>query len=542
MIRKKQLFLKTISFLILLLVLWNFNYTYQPVNSRNSHNSDFTITATPDIYEDDDSFVTAKNITLNSVQNRSISDVGDVDYAKFELDSYYNLEISTDGLSGDTRLWLYDGNEQLLTFNDDSGNNMHAQIIADPLPPGIYYIKVDEFANDQTIDSYNLTLTASLAEDIFDPDGCSSPAYLPLNSMLKRSIYPIGDVDIITFIIPISGSNFSLTTSGDSGDTTLLLCYDCSNPISTMIDYDDGIGSRENITIINSPAMVYYAIVEDYSNNNEILYYEINLEATNIATENDNVGPTITDIQTIPDVPLSANSVDVMASITDISGIKNATLCYRINYQEWKFIDMFYAFNTYYFAGIEPLDVGDFVEYYIASADKSYLENGATEENNGYFYNFTAQSPELYDLYEKDNAFSKSHLMSFNSTIERSISPIGDVDYINFECTEMIDILIEITAAEGDSFIQLFDSSKILIESDDDSGTGNLSSISITLDTGNYTAEITEDGNNAILNHYNLSLLAFQHGVISEYSKILGLVVSSITVLTVVILRKNNKK
>lgn len=543
MIRKKQFYMKTISLLILFLVLYTFNYTSYSVVSRDSHNSDFTLTAVPDIYEDDNSFTTAKNITLNSVQNRSISAVGDVDYAKFELDSYYYLELSTDGVSGDTRLWLYDSNEQLLTFDDDSGNNMHAQIIADPLPPGLYYIKVDEFANDQTIDSYNLTLTASLDEDVFDPDSCASPTYLPINSMLKRSIYPIGDNDIFTFIIPMQ-SNFSLTTAGNSGDTTLLLCTDCSNPITTMIDYDDGIGSNENITVINSPAMVYYAIVQEYNNNNEILYYEINLEVTNLATENDNVGPSITDIQTIPDEPLSANSVNVIASIVDNSGIKNATLYYRINYEEWKNIEMFYAFNTYYLAGIEPLDEGDFVEYYLGSFDKTNLENEAINDNGGLYYNFTASSPQTYDPYEKDNAFSKAPTMHLNSTVERSINPIGDIDYMHFTCLNSYsyDVIIEISDSPGDSYLELFDENRILIASDDNSGSNNLSKITISLDSGNYTISITENGNDAIINRYNITLSAFQVPIISEYVALLGLFTLTSILIALTILVKKKKK
>ena len=158
-----------LSFVLFLLIL-QFSVLYLNVDGKQRDSFDtLLITAVADAYEDDDGFATAKDITINTVQDRTVFPIADQDYAKFELDSFYVVTIETSGVTGDTRLWLYDQNEDLVTFDDDSGTNLFSkiEIIPDSSPkpdylkPGTYYIRVDDFANDEEIENYTLSLSAT---------------------------------------------------------------------------------------------------------------------------------------------------------------------------------------------------------------------------------------------------------------------------------------------------------------------------------------------------------------------------------------------
>ncbi|MHA2256056.1 MAG: hypothetical protein ACXAAM_08295, partial [Candidatus Heimdallarchaeaceae archaeon] len=220
--------------------------------------------ALPDTYEDDNDFSTAKDILVNTVQNRSISAVDDVDYAKFVLDTYAYLEIETNGTYGDTRLWLFTEIETQLFSDDDSGLNLFSLIVADPLPPGIYYIKVDEFGNDEEIANYTLSLTATYRSDIYEPDNCANTALLTPNLGIRRSIYPIGDIDYFEFTI-IEESNITLTTSGPGGDTEMWVYSECDNPSSLIAFNDDfDLSGFSQIVLNNSAPGAYYVHVNDF--------------------------------------------------------------------------------------------------------------------------------------------------------------------------------------------------------------------------------------------------------------------------------------
>ncbi len=112
-----------------------------------------------DAYEPDDMYGQAKWIYSGSPQARSIVPATDVDWAKFSLGANYQVVIETSGSSGDTRLWLYDSNLVEIEYDDDDGTEYFSHIVRSCLPAGLYYLKVDEYGNDDTIPAYSLTLT-----------------------------------------------------------------------------------------------------------------------------------------------------------------------------------------------------------------------------------------------------------------------------------------------------------------------------------------------------------------------------------------------
>ena len=60
---------------------------------------------------------------------------------------------------------LYDSGLSELEYNDDGGSGLFSRIDrvcgADALPAGIYYVRIDEFGNDDEIASYDITFTVA---------------------------------------------------------------------------------------------------------------------------------------------------------------------------------------------------------------------------------------------------------------------------------------------------------------------------------------------------------------------------------------------
>jgi hypothetical protein len=115
-----------------------------------------------DSYEPDDSPAEAARIAPGASQTHSIDPAGDVDWVRFSLAQTSALTIKTSGVSGDTRMWLYDSELTLIEENDDS-NGLFAAIDracgVEALPAGDYYVKVAEYGSDATLDEYVISYT-----------------------------------------------------------------------------------------------------------------------------------------------------------------------------------------------------------------------------------------------------------------------------------------------------------------------------------------------------------------------------------------------
>jgi hypothetical protein len=116
-----------------------------------------------DGYEPDDSSGQASPIASGSSQAHSLCPAGDEDWASFTLGDESGVEIETSGPSGDTRMWLYDASLAQIELDDDSGSGLFSLIDRpcgdDPLPAGTYYVRVDEYGDDDPIDDYDLAYT-----------------------------------------------------------------------------------------------------------------------------------------------------------------------------------------------------------------------------------------------------------------------------------------------------------------------------------------------------------------------------------------------
>ncbi|NIV30861.1 MAG: hypothetical protein GWN58_15605, partial [Anaerolineae bacterium] len=125
---------------------------------------EFTTTTGSDAYEPDDTWDQANTITDGLPQTHSIVPPDDVDWVMFTLSDESEVVLETSGATGDTRIWLYDSGLTELEFDDDGGTDLFSYIDRlcdiDALPAGTYYVKIDEYGNNDEIPSYDIALTA----------------------------------------------------------------------------------------------------------------------------------------------------------------------------------------------------------------------------------------------------------------------------------------------------------------------------------------------------------------------------------------------
>jgi V8-like Glu-specific endopeptidase len=124
-----------------------------------------TVTACGDAFEPDDSAGQASVLTPGAPQSHSLCPVGDEDWAALLISQTSEVIVETSGVVGDTRMWLYDSGLNPIELDDDDGAGLFSRIDRlcgiDPLPPGTYFVQVDEFGDDNVIDAYDLSLTTS---------------------------------------------------------------------------------------------------------------------------------------------------------------------------------------------------------------------------------------------------------------------------------------------------------------------------------------------------------------------------------------------
>jgi hypothetical protein len=124
-----------------------------------------------DAYEMDDTVQEAKFIGLNSTQNRSIHFPTDIDYVKFTVSGYNDVDIATNGgTTADTRLYLYNSAGALVEYDDDDGPGNYSFIHRVALPAGTYTLLIDEYGQNTAIPAYSLSVNTTPRTYYLAPD------------------------------------------------------------------------------------------------------------------------------------------------------------------------------------------------------------------------------------------------------------------------------------------------------------------------------------------------------------------------------------
>jgi len=132
-------------------------------------------------YEPNNNATQAVTLLAGQAQTHSICPAGDEDWVTFTLTSPSAILLETSGVSGDTIMWLYDSSLNQIEYNDDNGIGAFSKIdrlcVIDELPSGTYYVNIDEYGGNDTIDSYDISLTVvECSHDITSPTTTAAPA------------------------------------------------------------------------------------------------------------------------------------------------------------------------------------------------------------------------------------------------------------------------------------------------------------------------------------------------------------------------------
>ena len=251
-----------------------------------------------DSFESDNVASSATPIANGATQTHSIHEVGDKDWVSFTLPlGGTNLVIETSGASGDTEIFLFLTNwENLLVSDDDGGDQLFSKISLLSPTAGEYFLRVEEYSNNATIDSYAIKVSWSdpLEGDSFEPDNTAETAVAISNGQTQnRSIHVDGDLDWATFTIGAGGAtDFVVETAGstvDQFDTVLTLFG--PNSTTTVLEENDDIdggpgGSNRfsRISLGSLAAGTYHVRVMDYNNNDRIDGYTLRAAWTQVST------------------------------------------------------------------------------------------------------------------------------------------------------------------------------------------------------------------------------------------------------------------
>jgi hypothetical protein len=162
-----------------------------------------------DSYEEDNSYLTAKSIDLNSLQNHTLYLAGDIDYVTFSgvATLEYILETSS-AENTDTYLYLYDTDgTTVLAKNDDGGLGSSSKIVWTCPADGTYYAMVRHYITAVPEDP--LTLTGTGPYDLL----LTTSGHIT-GRMLDSSDNPITDMQM--------DGNIDVMIGDPCGDSTLV--------------------------------------------------------------------------------------------------------------------------------------------------------------------------------------------------------------------------------------------------------------------------------------------------------------------------------
>ncbi|GHV88047.1 hypothetical protein AGMMS50267_04070 [Spirochaetia bacterium] len=115
----------------------------------------------PDEYESDDTFETAKDISIGAPQQHTFHSKDDADWVKFQIASAGRYTIRARGVTSnrlDTYIELFDSDQHAIDEDDDGGDNVDSRL-SRPLEAGTYYLKV-ECIDSSPNQPYTISITA----------------------------------------------------------------------------------------------------------------------------------------------------------------------------------------------------------------------------------------------------------------------------------------------------------------------------------------------------------------------------------------------
>ena len=250
------------------------NPTTVTMSAHKSVTANFTITATGDAYEPDDSAAQARTITTDgATQTHTIHIPGDNDWVKFTATAatQYTIQTANLGSNADTFLYLYDTDGATeLARDDDSGGGLASRITWVAPASGTYYARAHHYSNVRygTGTNYDLSVRAGSASgDVYEPDDSAAQARTLTTdgATQTHTIHIANDNDWVKFDA-VAGNQYVIQTAnlGSNMDTYLHL-YDTNGTTELARDDDSGGGYASRIGWLAPASGTYFVRAHHYS-------------------------------------------------------------------------------------------------------------------------------------------------------------------------------------------------------------------------------------------------------------------------------------
>jgi hypothetical protein len=464
-----------------------------------------------DAYEPDDTWGQAPWIYGGSPQTHSIVPVGDVDWVKFSLSAESEVVVETSGPGGDTRMWLYDSSVTELEYNDDEGSGLFSRIDrvcgTDALPAGTYYVKIDEYGNDDEIASYNLTFT--VVQTCLDAGPLRYDSHLIDDDTGGESN---GNGDGVADCGEAIELNVDLYNQGTGTVAGINATISTNDPyvswlFNTSSSYPDiaggGTGTNSND---------YDFSVDPSTPNGHLIQFDLDITAGNGGPWSDSFEVPVT---CTPNSP--PNEPSSPSPTSGAIGVPTAT-------------DLSWT-------GGDP-DPGDTVSYdvYLGTSNPpmtllcddtsvTTCDTGTLSHDTHYYWYVVATdnhgasaSGSTWDLttasgdsYEPDNTSGQAHWIHNGTPQTHKIAPVGDADWVRFSLSAESEVVIETSGPSGDTQMWLYDGSLNELEYNNDEGSDSFSRIdrlcgTDALPAGSYYVRIDELGSDNEIASYDITL------------------------------------
>ena len=252
------------------------------------------LTYAVDEKEENDSLETATVIAgsgKDAIRNLTIHSDSDVDYFKFNLESFGRkssyIGIEFKQWAGDLDINLYNSNGELIDYARSVTDNERLSLSG--YTAGTYYLMVSGYNGNTNSYKliYDLPETIEMNDDYETGDTHEVPYFLnrlegqmTINANISRS----NDLDYYMFVLPEKGlvsDVISLSYDDEFGDLDLYL-YD-QDGTTLLISSTNTVGGQERITMAGLQSGVYYAAVKskDGSIGRYDLVFDVNSHEVN---------------------------------------------------------------------------------------------------------------------------------------------------------------------------------------------------------------------------------------------------------------------
>lgn len=477
-----------------------------------------------DDFEPDNSEENATLLTTEDFQSHSIFPIGDIDYYYIELNRSSTISIEIHGLSGDSLLYIYDSDTNLITYDDDSGVGYLSRISNYNLTGGIYFVVVTEYSDDYIITEYDISFEVNgyFIIDEYEPDDSFNQSTLLINgSQQIHNCKPTGDADYYYF--ELESNSFVNILSSINIKYFEIFVYD-SNMTELSYDASDSFGYLiENLFLFEG---LYYIKVQSYRNIHEIEQYQIMLSIVTTGFDIYEPDNDYTEAIYVKDGDRQSHSIfplndkdfyffellnPAVISIKTSFSNPDSTLVLQLEEN-----------RSYYFSEIET--VYNYLDTFYLTEGKYFLSVYSLNEETIDSYNISIDIHELiltYDPFEPDNGFNQAKIIENNSIQTHTIFPTNDEDYYEFSLESPAYVTIELTGFNNyDTVLYLYDSSEQEIDYDDDSGEESFSLLkNIHLETGNYYLCVIEFGGDSTILYYNIKVSIVSTNISPSHSE-----------------------